>query len=68
MVSPDGQRGRIGAWAVVNLTLNFAPEDSPLSGFVAVKNLFDKLYVTDRARGILVGTPQLFQAGVTYRF
>lgn len=68
VVSPDGQRGRVGAWAVVNLTLNFAPEDSPLSGFVAVKNLFDKLYVTDRARGILVGTPQLFQAGVTYRF
>lgn len=68
VVSPDGQRGRVGAWAVVNLTLNFAPENSPLSGFVAVKNLFDKLYVTDRARGILVGTPQLFQAGVTYRF
>lgn len=66
--SPDGQRGRVGSWAVVNLTLNFAPENSPLSGFVAVKNLFDKLYVTDRARGILVGTPQLFQAGLSYRF
>ena len=68
VVSPDGQRGRVGAWAVVNLTLNVAPENSPLSGFVAVKNLFDKLYVTDRARGILVGTPQLFQVGLSYRF
>jgi Fe(3+) dicitrate transport protein len=67
-VSPDGQRGRVGGWAVVNLTLNIAPEGSPISGFVAVKNLFDELYITDRARGILVGTPQLFQAGVSWRF
>ncbi|MCU0728722.1 MAG: TonB-dependent receptor, partial [Sphingopyxis sp.] len=67
-VSPDGQRGRVGGWAVVNMTVNIAPEGSPLSGFVAVKNLFDKLYVTDRARGILVGTPQLIQAGLTLRF
>lgn len=67
-VSPDGQRGRVAGWAVVNLTVNVAPEGSPLSGFVAVKNLFDDLYVTDRARGILVGTPRLVQAGVTLRF
>jgi Fe(3+) dicitrate transport protein len=67
-VSPDGQRGRVGGWAVVNLTLNIAPEGSPISGFVAVKNAFDELYITDRARGILVGTPRLLQAGVTVRF
>ena len=67
-VSPDGQRGRVAGWAVVNLTLNIAPEGSPLSGFVAVKNLFDELYITDRARGILAGTPRLVQAGVTLRF
>jgi Fe(3+) dicitrate transport protein len=67
-VSPDGQRGRVSGWTVVNLTLNIAPEGSPLSGFVTVKNLFDDLYVTDRARGILVGTPRLFQAGVSFRF
>ena len=67
-VSPDGQRGRVGGWAVVNLALNIAPEGSPVSGFVTVKNLFDQLYITDRARGILVGTPRLIQAGVTLRF
>jgi Fe(3+) dicitrate transport protein len=67
-VSPDGQRGRVNGWTVVNLTLNIHPEGSPVSGFVAVKNLFDTLYITDRARGILVGTPQLVQAGVSWRF
>jgi Fe(3+) dicitrate transport protein len=68
VVSPEGQRGRVPGWAVVNLTLNIAPEGSPISGFVAIKNVFDELYITDRARGILVGTPQLFQAGVSFRF
>lgn len=67
-VTPDGQRGRIAGWTMVNATLNVAPASSALSGFVAVKNIFDKLYVTDRARGILVGTPRLFQVGLSYRF
>jgi Fe(3+) dicitrate transport protein len=67
-VSPDGQRGRVAGWTVVNLTLNWAPEGSPFSGFLAVKNVLDDLFITDRARGILVGTPRLLQAGVTVRF
>ena len=34
----------------------------------AVKNLFDELYIVDRTRGILPGSPRLVQAGVRLRF
>jgi Fe(3+) dicitrate transport protein len=36
--------------------------------FVTAKNLFDKVYVTDRVRGIIPGSPRLVQAGFTQRF
>jgi len=67
-VTPDGQRGRLPGWAIINATLNIEPPQSALSGFVTVKNIFDKLYIVDRARGILPGTPFLVQAGVKARF
>jgi Fe(3+) dicitrate transport protein len=67
-VTPDGQRGRIGGWSVVNLSVSVSPPDSPWTVFVTAKNLFDKLYVADRARGILPGTPFLIQGGVAARF
>jgi Fe(3+) dicitrate transport protein len=67
-VTADGQRGRIDGWTQVNATLNITPPDSVLSGYISIKNLFDKLYVVDRVRGILPGTPRLFQAGVTVSF
>jgi Fe(3+) dicitrate transport protein len=64
-VTADGQRGVIKAWSIINLTLNIKPDNSALSGYLTVKNVFDHLYVTDRARGTLPGTPRLLQAGIT---
>jgi Fe(3+) dicitrate transport protein len=32
-----------------------------------VKNLGDRLYIADRVRGIVPGTPRLFQVGVRFR-
>jgi Fe(3+) dicitrate transport protein len=64
-VTADGQRGLIKAWSIINLTINIKPDNSALSGYLSFKNVFDHLYVTDRARGTLPGTPRLLQAGIT---
>ena len=62
----DGQRGLIDSHTVWNLALNYTLRQTTL--FVTVKNLFDELYIVDRTRGILPGSPQLVQAGVRLRF
>jgi Fe(3+) dicitrate transport protein len=67
-VTPDGQRGRVEGWAVVNAAVTLAPPDWPVRLFFTAKNIGDKLYIADRARGILPGTPRLFQGGVEWRF
>jgi Fe(3+) dicitrate transport protein len=36
--------------------------------FVTIKNVFDRLYIADRSRGIIPGTPRLVQAGLKLRF
>jgi Fe(3+) dicitrate transport protein len=64
----NGQRGLIDDATVVNLTTNLTPNDGPATYFVTVKNVFDELYIVDRARGILPGAPRLVQAGVSVRF
>jgi Fe(3+) dicitrate transport protein len=62
----DGQRGLIGSNTVWNAALNYTVRQSTF--FVTVKNLFDELYIVDRTRGILPGSPRLVQAGVRLRF
>ena len=64
----DGQRGRIAGYGTWNVTLNLHPSSWPVGLFVTVKNLTDELYIADRSRGILPGTPRLLQAGITYRY
>jgi Fe(3+) dicitrate transport protein len=36
--------------------------------FLTVKNLQDELFIVDRTRGILPGSPRLVQAGVKFAF
>jgi Fe(3+) dicitrate transport protein len=36
--------------------------------FVTVKNVFDRLYIADRSRGILPGQPRLLQSGLKVNF
>jgi Fe(3+) dicitrate transport protein len=62
----DGQRGLIDGHTAWNLALNYTLRQTTL--FVTVKNLFDELYIVDRTRGILPGSPRLVQAGVRLRF
>jgi Fe(3+) dicitrate transport protein len=67
-VTPDGQRGRIGGWAQVNLALSYGPPDGHWEVFASARNLFDRLFVIDRARGALPGQPLMVQAGFTLRY
>lgn len=62
----DGQRGLIPGHTVWNAALNYTVARSTL--FVTVKNLFDELFIIDRTRGILPGSPRLVQAGVRFGF
>jgi Fe(3+) dicitrate transport protein len=64
--TPDGQRGLLPPHTVWNLALNVDVQRARF--FFTVKNLFDDLFIVDRSRGILPGTPRLAQAGVTVRF
>ncbi len=65
--SADGQTGEIAAHTVWNAAFNYR-FDKSLSGFLTAKNLADKVYITDRTRGIQVGQPRLVQVGVKYAF
>lgn len=62
----DGQRGLLPGYTVWNTAISYSLPRATL--FVAVKNLFDDLFIVDRSRGILPGVPRLVQAGVRLRF
>ncbi|HYO91113.1 MAG TPA: TonB-dependent receptor, partial [Pyrinomonadaceae bacterium] len=66
--TPDGQRGLIPSFTIWNATANYNVESMHTTFFVTVKNVFDHLYIADRSRGILPGTPRLVQAGLKFSF
>ncbi|MBA2731877.1 MAG: TonB-dependent receptor [Acidobacteria bacterium] len=66
--TPDGQRGLIPSFTIWNATGNYKVEKMRTTFFVTVKNVFDRTYIVDRARGILPGSPRLLQAGFKLRF
>jgi Fe(3+) dicitrate transport protein len=66
--SPDGQRGRLPGNTIWNVTANYPIEAWRTTVFVTSKNVGDRLYIADRSRGILPGTPRLVQAGLRFSF
>lgn len=64
--SANGQEGLIDAHGILNAVANYTIGKTTL--FVAGKNLTDKTYIVDRTRGIQVGMPRTFQAGIRYAF
>ncbi len=64
--SSDGQQGVIDAHGIWNAVVNYPVGKATL--FIAGKNLGDKTYIVDRTRGIQVGMPRTFQAGLKYAF
>jgi Fe(3+) dicitrate transport protein len=68
LANGTGQIGALKSYALLNLTLNYAPIDFPLGGFVALKNLADRRYIADRTRGILPGSGRQLVVGIDYQF
>jgi Fe(3+) dicitrate transport protein len=66
--TPDGQRGLIPAYTIWNATVNYHVESRRTTFFITVKNLLDRTFIVDRARGILPSAPRQMQAGVKFRF
>jgi Fe(3+) dicitrate transport protein len=66
--SPDGQRGLIASYTIWNATANYNVETMRTTFFVTCKNLLDRTFIVDRARGILPSSPRLVQGGLKFRF
>ena len=64
----NGQRGLIGSQTYFNATANYRIESLKTTLFFTVKNIFDRLYVVDRTRGIYPSSPRLLQAGFKVSF
>ncbi len=67
-IVPDGQQGVLPAYTIWNVALNYTLGATRSTMFVSVKNLFDRLYIADRTRGLLPGAPRTVQAGITQAF
>ena len=60
--TPNGQRGIIRGWCVMNASANQYVKPINTTFFVTGKNLLDQLFMVDRTRGIYPGLPLLVQA------
>ena len=67
-VTANGQTGLIPSYTIWNTTANYKVEKLNTTFFVTAKNLFDRLYIADRARGILPGPPRGIQGGFKFTF
>lgn len=67
-ISGNGQTGMIPSYTIWNGTVNYSVEKWRTTFFITAKNLFDRLYITDRARGILPGPPRALHAGLRFNF
>lgn len=67
-VSGNGQTGQLPSYTIWNATANYQVEKLRTTFFITTKNLFDRLYIADRARGLLPGPARGVQVGVKYKF
>jgi Fe(3+) dicitrate transport protein len=68
VLSADGQQGPVPSFTIWNAAASYRIGPTNSTVFVTVKNLFDKLYIADRSRGLVPGSPRLVQAGITQDF
>lgn len=66
--TPNGRRGIIPAQTVWSVSANYTLPSPNMTMILSVKNLFDKVYIVDRSRGILPGTPRMIQYGIDWNF
>jgi Fe(3+) dicitrate transport protein len=66
--TPNGLRGAVSGWCVMNAAVNQYVKPIKTTFFVVGKNLLDQLYMADRTRGIYPGLPLMVQAGAKWTF
>ena len=66
--TPNGQRGIIRGWCVMNASANQYVKPINTTFYLTGKNLFDQLFMVDRTRGIYPGLPFLIQGGAKWTF
>jgi Fe(3+) dicitrate transport protein len=66
--TPNGQRGVIKGWCVLNAAANQYVKSINTTFFVTGKNLLDQTFIVDRSRGIYAGLPLMVQAGARWNF
>jgi Fe(3+) dicitrate transport protein len=66
--TPNGQRGILKGWCVVNAAVNQYVKPIKTTFFLVGKNLFDQTFMVDRTRGIYPGLPLLVQGGARWTF
>ncbi|HKO99316.1 MAG TPA: TonB-dependent receptor [Pyrinomonadaceae bacterium] len=64
----NGQTGLIPSYTIWNATANYNLERFRTTLFVTAKNVFDRTYIADRARGLLPGPPRGLQAGIKFKY
>lgn len=64
----NGQRGAIASQIYWNATANYKIERFKSTLFMTAKNIFDRTFIVDRARGILPSSPRLLQVGWKINF
>jgi Fe(3+) dicitrate transport protein len=67
-ITTNGQTGLLPSYTIWNATANYRIEKLRTTLFVTAKNLFNHLYIADRARGLLPGPPRGVQAGFKFEF
>ena len=65
---PNGQRGLISSQIYFNATANYQVEKWDSIFFITSKNIFDRLFIVDRTRGIYPSSPRLIQIGWKWNF
>lgn len=66
--TPNGQRGIIPGWCILNAVVNQYVKPIKTTFFLDGKNLLDQLFIVDRSRGIYPGLPLLVQGGARWTF
>jgi len=66
--TPNGQRGVIAGWCILNAAANQYVKPLNTTFFFTGKNLLDQVFIVDRSRGIYAGLPLLVQAGAKWTF
>lgn len=66
--TPNGQRGLIQGWCVLNAAINQYVKPIKTTFFFVGKNMLDQTFIVDRTRGIYAGLPALWQAGAKWTF